>query len=104
MQQRQRQIEVRQTETGDPLVFDVTVREGTSETRHQVTVAQALYRELTGGAHTPEVFVNAAFRFLLDRETKESILPRFDVTLISRYFPEFRRVVPRYLLRGSGEA
>jgi hypothetical protein len=31
------------------------------------------------------------FQFLLDREPKVSILRRFDVTGISRYFPEFRR-------------
>jgi hypothetical protein len=34
---------------------------------------------------------------LLDREPKESILRRFDVTAISRYFPEFGREMPRYL-------
>ena len=41
----------------------------------------------------------AAFRFLLDREPKESILRRFDVAVISRYFPEFERELPRYLAR-----
>ena len=39
----------------------------------------------------------ATFRFLLDREPKESILTRFDVTVIARYFPEFERELPRYL-------
>jgi hypothetical protein len=34
---------------------------------------------------------------LLDREPKESILRRFDVTEISRYFPEVEREMPRYL-------
>ena len=38
-------------------------------------------------------------RFLLDREPKESILGRFDVTVISRYFPEFERELPHYLER-----
>jgi hypothetical protein len=46
---------------------------------------------------TPERGLEAAFRFLLDREPKESILRRFDVTAISRYFPEFEREMPRYL-------
>jgi hypothetical protein len=41
--------------------------------------------------------LEAAFRFLLDREPKESILGRFEVTVISRYFPEFERELPRYL-------
>jgi hypothetical protein len=46
---------------------------------------------------TPENFIKAAFRFLLDREPKESILRQFDITVISRYFPEFERELPRYL-------
>jgi hypothetical protein len=37
------------------------------------------------------------FQFLLEREPKESILRRFDVTVISRYFPEFEREFPHYL-------
>ena len=49
--------------------------------------------------HTPERCLEAAFRFLLDREPKESILGRFDVTVISRYFPEFERELPHYLSR-----
>jgi hypothetical protein len=54
---------------------------------------------LTAGRHTPERFLEAAFRFLLDREPKESILSRFDVTVISRYFPDFEQELPRYLSR-----
>ncbi len=46
---------------------------------------------------TGDVTITRAFRFLLDREPKESILRRFDVMTISRYFPEFERELPRYL-------
>jgi hypothetical protein len=49
------------------------------------------------GTRTPEHCIEAAFQFLPDREPKESILPRFDITVISRYFPEFERELPRYL-------
>ena len=49
------------------------------------------------GTHTPEQCIKAAFEFLLDREPKESILLRFDITVISRYFPEFERELPGYL-------
>jgi hypothetical protein len=55
--------------------------------------------QLTAGTHTPERCIQAAFQFLLDREPKESILRRFDVSVISRYFPEFERELPRYLSR-----
>src|SRR5205807_9308900 len=92
-----RMIEVTRIDDGDPLQFDVVVRAGAGESRHRTTMAQATWQQLTGGKHTPERCVEAAFCFLLDREPKESILARFDVTVIARYFPEFERELPRYL-------
>jgi hypothetical protein len=80
----------------DPLVFDVEVAEGRGATRHRVTLSAAECARLAAGA-APERLVEAAFRFLLDREPKESILSRFDVSVIARYFPEFARELPRYL-------
>jgi hypothetical protein len=78
-------------------VFEVVVREGKGETRHHVTMSRETCERLTAGKHTPEHCLEAAFQFLLDRKPKESILQRFDVTAISRYFPEFEREMPRYL-------
>jgi hypothetical protein len=69
----------------------------TDDPGRELTVVYAKDNTLTGGKHTPERCLEAAFRFLLDREPKESILSRFDVTVISRYFPEFERELPRYL-------
>jgi hypothetical protein len=92
-------IQIRRTGDGDPLAFDVVVREGKSETRHQVTMSRAICERLTAGKHTPEACVEAAFRFLLDREPNDSILASFDIMVISRYFPEFERELPRYLAR-----
>ena len=92
-------IQVRRTADGDPLEFEVVIREGKGETRHHVTMSQETCGRLTAGKHTPERCLEAAFRFLLDREPKESILSRFDVTVISRYFPEFEQELPRYLAR-----
>lgn len=90
-------IEVKRTSDGDPLEFDVVVREEEGESRHQVTMARTTLERLAAGSSTPEHCVEAAFRFLLDREPKESILGRFDVMVISRYFPEFEQELPRYL-------
>jgi len=92
-------IEVRRTAEHDPLIFEVVVREGKGETRHHVTMSREMCERLTAGKHTPERCVEVAFRFLLDREPMESILGRFDVTAISRYFPEFEREMPRYFSR-----
>ena len=90
-------IQVRQTAEQDSLIFEVVVREVKGETRHQVTMSRDTCERLTSGKHTPERCLEAAFKFLLDREPKESILRRFDVTAIARYFPEFEQEIPRYL-------
>jgi hypothetical protein len=90
-------IQVRLAGEHDPLTFDVVVSEGKGETHHRVTMSREMCERLTAGKHSPERCLEAAFRFLLDREPKESILRRFHVTEISRYFPEFEREMPRYL-------
>lgn len=72
----------------DPLFFEVTIREATDATRHRVSVSQRDLARLGKGADA-ERLVRAAIRFLLDREQKESILTRFDIMTIARYFPEF---------------
>jgi hypothetical protein len=92
-------IQVRQTGDGDPFEFDVVVREGNGESRHRVTMARATWQRLTGGRQPPDVCLEACFRFLLDREPKESILASFDVEVIGRYFPGFERDLPGYLPR-----
>ena len=90
-------IHVRRTAEHPTLVFEVVVREGKGETRHHVTMSRETCERLTSGKRTPERCLEAAFQFLLDREPKESILRRFDVTAISRYFPEFEREISCYL-------
>jgi hypothetical protein len=97
MRQEVALIDVRRVGSGQPYEFEVTIREGDGETRHRVTMADADYRRLGKGERTPEECVEASFRFLLDREPKESILSRFDLTVIGRYFPEFERALPGYL-------
>lgn len=90
-------ITVQRVDDGGALSFEVVVREGKGETRHSVTMSEVKCQQLTGGKHTPERCIEAAFRFLLDHEPKESILARFDISVISRYFPEFEQELPRYL-------
>ena len=90
-------IEVTRKTGTDPLAFEVVVREGSGESRHHVTMTRAMCERLARSGRTPEACIEAAFRFLLDREPKEAILARFDVSVIQRYFPEFERELPRYL-------
>lgn len=86
----------RLTDAFDPLLLDVSVRDGKGETHHRVTLPLDEAQRL-GGGRTPEELVEAAFRFLLDHEPKESILKRFDFAVIGGYFPEFEARLPEYL-------
>ncbi len=76
--------------------YEVTVNEGMSRTRHAVRASADELHRLAPG-YPPERIIEAAFRFLLDREPKESILARFDLPVISRYFPEFESRLADYL-------
>jgi hypothetical protein len=81
----------------DKSKFRVRVTESASETTHQVTVSPSHYARLAGGKIEPEELVRRSFEFLLEREPKESILPRFDLSVISRYFPEYEHEIKRRL-------
>jgi hypothetical protein len=81
------------TDADQPCEFQVIVKEGQGETRHRVTLQKADYERLSGNRADPERLVTESFRFLLEREPKESILRSFDLTVIGRYFPEYEREI-----------
>ncbi len=91
-------IKVERVEDADPFRFHVEVTDQAGASRHEVTMSHALHEEVTGGDHEPERMVEAAFRFLLDREPKDAILPTFDVSEIDRYFPGFEEQIGQYLI------
>lgn len=81
--------------TVEPLGGDeyrVTVTAGGSSTVHTVVSDIGVPPGTEPGA-----LVEASFRFLLDREPKESILSRFDLSVIERYFPEYPVRIADYL-------
>ena len=84
------QIEVRKLIGHPETAFEVTVRSDTV-TKHKVTLTQTYYEKLTAGAISPEALVEESFAFLLAREPNTSILSTFNLTVISRYFPEYER-------------
>ena len=69
----------------------VTVSDADSKTEHSVSVTRE-EREKYGGREVRDL-VDASFRFLLSKEPKESILPRFALSDIERYFPEYREAI-----------
>ena len=85
-------IEVRKTNS-DEFAVTVTVEERSGKTEHTVTLDDDYYRDLTRGSITKEELIKRSFEFLLERESKESILSRFNLQVIKRYFPEFEREI-----------
>ncbi len=78
-------MRVEETGAGE---FRVTVRDGGIRTTHHVT-ASLEERERFGPGAAPAELVRESFRFLLEREPAESILSRFALSEIERYFPEY---------------
>ncbi len=70
-------------------IFKVDVVDEKSSSSHTVEVANDYYQKLTGGKISPEDLVVRSFKFLLQREPKEMIMSKFDLPVISRYFPEY---------------
>ena len=73
-------------------VYQVVVTHGRGTTTHEVTVtAEDVARYAPGS--TPERLLEASFEFLLEREPASSIMSRFALPVIERYFPEYPRVI-----------
>jgi len=78
----------------DPQEFQVAIADiDKSKTIHKVRVTKETHQRLTGGMKGMEELVRASFKFLLEREPKESILPSFDLSQIQGYFPEYETVI-----------
>jgi len=77
--------------------FDVELGEGGRSTVHRVSVAAELLTDLGLGEGDGERLVRESFAFLLEREPPSSILRRFSLDDISRYFPEYREEIARRL-------
>ena len=87
-----------EVEKVDASHFRVHVIEAGSKSTHQVTLDPKDYARLAGATAEPEELIRKSFQFLLEREPKESILSRFDLSVISRYFPEYDREIKKRLL------
>lgn len=75
--------------------FQVRVNEGATESSHRVTLKPEYLKRLTAGKMEAPELIRQSFEFLLEREAKESILSRFDLQDIQRYFTDFERTIER---------
>lgn len=76
-----------------PGKFRVRISESGGETMHVVSLKAADFQRLTGGRIPEEDLVEQSFHFLLGHEPKESILREFDLSVISRYFPQYEAAI-----------
>ena len=76
-------------------VFQVTVADSMTTT-HEVTVNDQSLTDLTDDKVTKEQLLEFSFNFLLDREPNTSILSKFDINVISKYFSDYSDEVKRW--------
>ena len=77
--------------------FQVTVTEGDSQSRHTVSLSPEYYEKLTQKQVPEGSLIKRSFQFLLERESKESILREFDLSLIGHYFPNYENEIRKRL-------
>lgn len=78
------------------MVFSVFVSGEGHKSVHTVSLTRDTHDRL-GDANSPEDLVKRSFVFLLERESKDAILESFDVSDISKQFPEFEEEIVRRL-------
>ncbi len=78
-------------------IFQVSIRDGGQETKHKVRMSKDYYQRLSQEKIPPEEFVKRSFQFLLERESKESIMGEFDMPKIAFYFSEYEGEIVKRL-------
>lgn len=78
----------------DSSTYQVTVV-AQSTTMHTVNVQADYALKLTNGRLSKTELLKKSFEFLLQREPNTSILRSFDLSVISRYFPEYEREISK---------
>ncbi len=89
------EIKVKSKRTDYGWNCNVELRDG-EVFEYDVFVSNDDYERLSKGDCSVEDLVEVSFRFLLDREPKESILKNFNLNVISRFFPEYKEKIKEY--------
>jgi hypothetical protein len=72
--------------------FEVIIY-GDQQTKHLVSISDGLYFSLTSKKISKKELLKYSFQFLLEREPNTTILSSFELTEISKYFPEYLKKV-----------
>ncbi len=75
--------------------FQVAVN-AKNPTNHNVTLTDDIHQNLTNVKISKKELIEFSFQFLLEREPNTSILPSFELSVISSYFPEYIKTVKEW--------
>lgn len=86
-----------ESEHSNHWAYAVSVFDGGRKHDYAVTLSFQDYDLWSRGRVAPSRVVEAAFSFLLENEPASSIMPKFDCSVIRRYFPDVDRELPEML-------
>ena len=84
-------------ETTDNNLFKVSVTKDSS-TEHIVLLSDRFHQDVTNNKLTKTELITHSFEFLLKRESNQSILKKFNLEVISQYFPEYIEEIKKIIL------
>ena len=76
--------------------FEITVNKKLT-TKHTVLLTDEYYDSLTKKKISKKKLLEYSFYFLLDKESNTSILSSFELSIISKYFPEYENEIKKIL-------
>jgi len=77
--------------------FKVSVTKDSS-TEHIVLLSDRFHQDVTNNKLTKTELITHSFEFLLKRESNQSILKKFNLEIISQYFPEYIDEIKKIIL------
>ena len=77
--------------------FKVSVTKDFS-TEHIVLLSDRFHQDVTNNKLTKTELITHSFEFLLKRESNQSILKKFNLEVISQYFPEYIEEIKKIIL------
>ena len=77
--------------------FKVSVTKD-SKTEHIVLLDDRFHQDVTNNKLTKTELITHSFEFLLKRESNQSILKKFNLEVISQYFPEYIDEIKKIIL------
>ena len=91
---------IRITETNqkeEGWTFLVELGHGDNLVEYYVDVDRDYWTQLTGRRTEPTQLVEATFKFLLDKEPKEMIMKKFNISEVTQFFPRYEQEIKRIL-------